>query len=98
VGGATIRSNRGARAEELAAKNSARVIFRKPFAESDCGESESLRSIQQVIRPLQAGFCILHSEFSIKKGRAPACAAESPKLSLPGAAPGRLDLNEEWSG
>src|SRR5438876_3752051 len=23
-------------------------------------------------------------------GRAPACAAESPKLSLPGAAPGRL--------
>src|SRR5260370_36867170 len=26
----------------------------------------------------------------IKKSRAPACAAESPKLSLPGAAPGRL--------
>ena len=35
-------------------------------------------------------FCILHSQFSIQKSRAPACAAESPKLSLPGAAPGRL--------
>ena len=28
-------------------------------------------------------------------GRAPACAAESPKLSLPGAAPGRL-ANFQW--
>ena len=36
------------------------------------------------------GFCTLHSEFSTQIGRAPACAAESPKLSLPGAAPGRL--------
>ncbi len=27
---------------------------------------------------------------SFRISRAPACAAESPKLSLPGAAPGRL--------
>ena len=28
--------------------------------------------------------------------RAPACAAESPKLSLPGAAPGRLAILGSW--
>ena len=28
--------------------------------------------------------------------RAPACAAESPKLSLPGAAPGRLAIFHSW--
>src|SRR6266436_472712 len=40
-------------------------------------------------------FCILHSQFSNQISRAPACAAESPKLSLPGAAPGRL-ANLSW--
>ena len=41
------------------------------------------------------GFCTLHSKFYTQIGRAPACAAESPKLSLPGAAPGRL-ANFQW--
>jgi hypothetical protein len=47
-------------------------------------------------RDLWFSFRNPHSELRTRKGRAPACAAESPKLSLPGAAPGRLANFHFW--
>src|SRR6266511_2526220 len=38
----------------------------------------------------RAGSMNAPGPFNFRESRAPACAAESPKLSLPGAAPGRL--------